>query len=573
MRIRTALRAAGALTGLVPVLAHAAGPAEHSGAKLPLNVTAIAIFCGFVLLTLGITYWASKRSRTASDFLTAGGNITGFQNGLAIAGDAVSSATVLGLVSFIYARGFDGLVSSVGFFVGWPVLLLLMADRLRNLGRYTFADIISFRLDPKPTRCLAAVCGLTVVFFYLIIQIVGAGELVTLLFGLDYEVAVVAVGVLMVIYVTFGGMVATTWVQIIKATLLLFGLTLLGILVMSRFGFSLETLAVKAVASNRAGAVVMGPGSFLSSPIGALSVAIGSVCGISGLPHILMRFFTVPDARAARMSVFYASGILGYSFLLSAILGLAGMSLIATDPQFFEGGNLGGKLLGGANLVSLHLAQLTGGNLLFGFLAAVLFATILAVVSGLAISGAAAISHDLYANVFRSGRASGEDEVRVTKIATVGLGMVMIALGILFKGQNLTFLTVLAVGVAASANFPLLVLSMYWKGLTTRGALWGGWGGLISATALVILGPGVWTSVLGHQAPIFPYDGPAIVSMPLSFLLAYVMSVTDRSERARIERSRFAAQLVQAQTGFGTAASSHAAVREVAARTKAAIDV
>ncbi len=522
---------------------------------MPLNLTAIAIFCGFVVLTLAITWWASRRSSTASDFLTAGGNITGIQNGLAIAGDAVSSATVLGLVSFIYARGYDGFVSSVGFFIGWPVLLLLMADRLRNLGQFTFADIVSLRLEPKPTRCLAAVCGLTVVFFYLIIQIVGAGELITLLFGLNYEVAVVAVGVLMVIYVTFGGMVATTWVQIIKASLLMFGLTLLAILVMARFGFSLETLAVKAVTANRSGAAIMGPGSFLSSPIGALSIAVGSVCGISGLPHILMRFFTVPDARAARMSVFYASGLLGYSFVISAILGLAGMSLVATDPQFFEGGILGGKLLGGANLVSLYLAQLTGGNLLFGFLAAVLFATILAVVSGLAISGAAAISHDLYANVFRSGKTTEAAEVRVTKLATVALGVVMIVLGILFKGQNLTFLTVLAFGIAASANFPLLVLSMYWKGLTTRGALWGGWGGLLTATLLVILGPGVWTSVLGHAAPIFPYDGPAVVSMPLSFLLAYVMSVTDRSERARVERARFPAMLVRAQTGVASGAS------------------
>ena len=522
---------------------------------MPINVTAIVIFCGFVVLTLAITWWASRRSSTASDFLTAGGNITGFQNGLAIAGDAVSSATVLGLVSFVYARGYDGLVSALGFFVGWPVLLLLMADRLRNLGRFTFADIISFRLDPKPTRCLAAVCGLTVVFFYLIIQIVGAGELVTLVFGLSYEVAVVTVGVLMIIYVTFGGMVATTWVQIIKASLLLLGLTLLGVLVMSRFSFSFETLAAKAVAANRSGAAVMGPGAFLSSPIGAVSVALGSVCGISGLPHILMRFFTVPDARAARVSVFYASGILGYSQLVCAMLGVAGMSLVATDPQFFEGGILGGKLLGGANLVSLYLAQLTGGNLLFGFLAAVLFATILAVVSGLAISGAAAISHDLYANVFRSGQASEASEVRVTKIATVVIGVVMIGLGILFKGQNIQFLAVVSVGVAASANFPLLVLAMYWKGLTTRGALWGGWGGLLTATALVILGPAVWTSVLGHATPLFPYDGPAVVSMPLSFLLAYVMSVTDRSERARVERSRFPAMLVRAQTGVSGAVS------------------
>ncbi len=411
--------AAAALPLWLPTPVLAAGAVENGGGKLPLNPVAIAMFFVFVAATLAITYWASRRSRTASEFFTAGGGITGFQNGLAISGDAISASTVLGLVSFVYLTGYDGLVSAVGFFVGWPILLLLMADRLRNLGRYTFADIVSFRLDPKPMRCLAAGCGLTVVFFYLIIQIVGAGELIGLLFGLDYTVAVVVVGVLMMIYVTFGGMVATTWVQIIKASLLLFGITLLGILVMSRFGFSFETLAAQAVAANKAGARIMGPGSFMADPVAALSLSIGSVCGISGLPHILMRFFTVPDAKAARMSVFYASGFIGYAFLLSGILGLAGMALVGTDPQFFEGGIVGGKLLGGANLISLHLAKLTGGDLLLGFLSAVLFATILAVVSGLALSGAAAISHDLYANVFRKGRTTEASEVRVTKIATL----------------------------------------------------------------------------------------------------------------------------------------------------------
>ena len=545
------IRVAGAAALMaLPMTAMAAGPVDNGQpANLPVNLTAIAIFLLFVAATLLITYWAAKRTQSASDFLTAGGNITAWQNGLAIAGDAISASTVLGLVSFVYATGYDGLVSSVGFFVGWPVLLLLMADRLRNLGSYTFADIVSFRLAPKPMRCLAAGCGLTVVMFYLIIQVVGAGELVGLLFGLDYDIAVVAVGALTMLYVIFGGMVATTWVQIIKASLLLFGITLLTILVMSRFGFSLETLAERAVATHKGGTRVMGPGTFLANPVSALSLAIGSVCGISGLPHILMRFFTVRDARAARMSVFYASGLLGYGFLTSAILGLAGMSLVGTDPQFFEGGHVGGRLLGGANLISLHLARLTGGDLLFGFLAAVLFATILAVVSGLAISGAAAISHDLYANVFRDGRATEASEVRVTKIATLGLGVAMIGLGILFRGQNLTFLTTLAFGIAASANFPVLVLSMYWRRLTTRGALCGGLSGLVSALALVILGPGVWVGVLGHRIAVFPYDAPALFSMPLAFLVAFIVSITDRSSRSVSERRAFDAQFVRAEMG------------------------
>ena len=432
---RFLFRTALAIAVPLPVAALAADPVGSSStASLPINVTAIGMFLVFVLATVTITYWASKRTRNATQFLTAGGSITGFQNGLAIAGDAVSASTVLGLVSFIYTTGFDGLVSSVGFFVGWPMLLLLMADRMRNLGHYTFADVVSFRLDPKPMRCLAAGCGLIVVLFYLIIQIVGAGELVTLLFGLDYPVAVAVVGLLTGLYVIVGGMVATTWVQIVKATLLLLAITLLTFLVLSRFGFSFEALAAKAVASHHGDVRTMGPGSFLGSPVSALSVAIGSVCGVSGLPHILMRFFTVPDAKAARMSVFYATGMIGYGFLVSGILGVAGMSLVGGDPQFFEQGQIGGRLLGGPNMISLFLAKLTGGDLLFGFLAAVLFATILAVVSGLVIAGAAAISHDLYANVFRSGRTTEDSELRVTKLATLCLCVVMVVLGIAFRG-------------------------------------------------------------------------------------------------------------------------------------------
>jgi cation/acetate symporter len=545
-------------TGLVPALTSAAAlaaPAASAVEKRPLNLPAIAMFLVFVLATLGITWWAARRTRTANDFFAAGGGISGFRNGLAIAGDYMSAATLLGACALVYGRGYDGLLYVVGFFVGWPILLFLIAERLRNLGKYTFADVISERLDPTKMRSLAALGALTVVFFYLIVQMVGAGELIRLLFNVDYEYAVIAVGVLMMVYVAFGGMIATTWVQIVKAVLLVFGGTLLGILALAEFGFSFEALAARAVAAHKSGIKIMGPGTLLADPVSTLSLSLGAVFGLAGLPHILMRFFTVPNAKEARKSVFYASGFIGYFFLLSFVLGLAAVVIVGTDPQFFQGGKVGGALIGGGNMVALHLAKAVGGNLLFGFLAAVAFATILAVVAGLALAGAAAISHDLYANVLRKGRTSENSEVRVTKIATLVIGVIAIALGILFKGQNLAFLVALAFGIAASANFPVLVLAMYWQGLTTRGALWGGLAGLSCAVVLVILSPAVWKAVLGNPAPIFPYDHPALISMPLAFLVAYVVSKFDTNAKAATERAAFGDQYVRAQIGFGGAAA------------------
>jgi cation/acetate symporter len=543
-----------ALFSLVCAAALAA-PAAPAAGPPPLNTSAIAMFVTFVLATLGITWWAARQTKTANDFFAAGGGISGFKNGLAIAGDYMSAATLLGACALVYGRGYDGLLYVVGFFVGWPVLLFLMAERLRNLGKYTFADVISERLDRTKMRCLAALGALTVVFFYLIVQMVGAGELIRLLFNIDYDYAVIVVGVLMMVYVAFGGMIATTWVQIVKAVLLLFGGTVLGILVVAQFGFSFETLAAKAVAAHKAGAKIMGPGTLLADPISTLSLSLGAVFGLAGLPHILMRFFTVPNAKEARTSVFYASGFIGYFFLLTFILGLAAVVIVGTDPQFFQDGKVGGALIGGGNMVALHLAKAVGGNLLFGFLAAVAFATILAVVAGLALAGAAAISHDLYANVFRKGRTTDASEVRVTKLATLAIGVVAIVLGILFKGQNLAFLVALAFGIAASANFPVLILSMYWDGLTTRGALCGGLTGLISAVVLVILSPAVWKAVLGNPTAIFPYDHPALISMPLAFFVAWGVSKLDTSAEATTERAAFGEQYVRAQTGFGAAAA------------------
>ncbi|WP_409279217.1 cation acetate symporter [Pseudomonas defluvii] len=521
--------------------------------KQPINLHAIGMFFVFVLGTLMITWWAARQTKSTSDFYTAGGGISGFQNGLAIAGDYMSAATLLGLSSLVFAKGYDGFIYTVAFFVGWPIITFLMAERLRNLGRYTFADIVSYRLDQTKIRTFAAFGSLTVVCCYLVVQMVGAGQLIKLLFGLDYSTAVMVVGVLMLVYVIFGGMIATTWVQIIKAVLLLAGGTTLALLAMAEFGFSFETLATRAVEAHATGWNIMGPGSMLADPINAASLSLGLVFGIAGLPHILMRFFTVPNAKEARKSVFFATGFIGFFFLVVMVLGYAAIVIVGTDPQFYVGGDLKGALIGGGNMVAMHLAKAVGGNLFLGFLSAVAFATILAVVSGLALAGASAISHDLYATVLKKGTASEKDEMRVTRIATVGLGIIAILLGILFEKQNVAFLVGLTFGIAASTNFPVLIMAMYWKDLTTKGALAGGFVGLITALTLVILSPAVWVSVLGNAQAIYPYDHPALFSMPLAFLVIVLVSKLDRSAQAARERAAFDDQFVRAQTGLGAA--------------------
>jgi cation/acetate symporter len=522
----------------------------------PLNLHAIGMFFVFVLATLAITWWAARQTKSTADFYTAGGGISGFQNGLAIAGDYMSAATLLGLSSLVFAKGYDGFVYTVAFFMGWPVITFLMAERLRNLGKFTFADIVSYRLDQNRIRTFAAFGSLTVVCCYLVVQMVGAGQLIKLLFGLDYRTAVMVVGVLMLVYVIFGGMIATTWVQITKAVLLLAGGTTLAMLALAEFGFSLENLAVQAIDAHAIGNAIMGPGSMLADPINAASLSLGLVFGIAGLPHILMRFFTVPNAKEARKSVFYATGFIGFFFLVVMILGFAAIVIVGKDPQFFVNGDTAGALIGGGNMVAMHLAKAVGGNLFLGFLSAVAFATILAVVAGLALAGASAISHDLYATVLKKGRASEREEMRVTRVATVGLGLIAIGLGILFENQNVAFLVGLTFGIAASTNFPVLIMAMYWKDLTTRGALLGGCAGLVSALVLVILSPAVWVAVLGNAEAIYPYDHPALFSMPLAFLVIVIASKLDRSARAERERASFDDQFVRAQTGLGAAAAS-----------------
>ncbi|CAI1924903.1 cation/acetate symporter ActP [Serratia marcescens] len=551
-RLCSALSAAALL--LLAGLAHAdaIGGEVH---RQPLNIQAIVMFILFVGATLYITYWASKRTRSRQDYYTAGGRITGLQNGLAIAGDFMSAASFLGISALVYTSGYDGLIYSIGFLIGWPIILFLIAERLRNLGRYTFADVASYRLQQKPIRTLSACGSLVVVALYLIAQMVGAGKLIQLLFGLNYHVAVILVGILMVLYVLFGGMLATTWVQIIKAVLLLAGASFMALMVMKSVNFDFNTLFAEAVKVHPKGIAIMSPGGLVSDPISALSLGLALMFGTAGLPHILMRFFTVSDAKEARKSVFYATGFIGYFYILTFIIGFGAILLVSANPAFKDAT---GALLGGTNMAAVHLANAVGGNFFLGFISAVAFATILAVVAGLTLAGASAVSHDLYASVMKNGKATERDELKVSKITVVVLGLVAIALGILFEKQNIAFMVGLAFSIAASCNFPIIILSMYWSRLTTRGAMIGGWLGLLTAVILMILGPTIWVQILGHEKPIYPYEYPALFSMIVAFVGTWLFSITDGSLAGQQERERFRAQFVRSQTGLGISqGSSH----------------
>ncbi|CAJ1764316.1 Cation/acetate symporter ActP [Aeromonas salmonicida] len=521
--------------------------------RQPLNISAIVMFVIFVAGTLFITYWASKRNRSASDYYAAGGRITGFQNGLAIAGDYMSAASFLGISALVYTSGYDGLIYSIGFLVGWPIILFLIAERLRNLGKYTFADVASYRLKQTSVRSLSASGSLVVVALYLIAQMVGAGKLIELLFGLQYHVAVVLVGILMVLYVLFGGMLATTWVQIIKAVMLLSGASFMAIMVMKSVNFDIGALFSEAVKVHEKGIAIMSPGGLVSDPISAITLGLALMFGTAGLPHILMRFFTVSDAKEARKSVFYATGFIGYFYILTFIIGFGAILLVSTNPDFKDAT---GALLGGTNMAAIHLADAVGGSLFLGFISAVAFATILAVVAGLTLAGASAVSHDIYASVIKKGKANETDELRVSKYTTVVLGVVAIGLGILFEKQNIAFMVGLAFSIAASCNFPVLFLSMFWSRLTTRGAVFGGWLGLVSAVSLMVLGPTVWVKVLGHAEAIFPYEYPALFSMAVAFIGIWLFSVTDKSENAADEHAKFLPQFIRSQTGLGASGAT-----------------
>ena len=548
----------------------AAGADLGQAEKQATNWTAITMFAIFVAATMYITKWAAAKTRSAADFYTGGGGITGFQNGLAIAGDYMSAASFLGISAAVMANGFDGLIYSIGFLVGWPVVTFLMAERLRNLGKFTFADVAAFRFSQTPIRMFAASGTLVVVAFYLIAQMVGAGQLIKLLFGLEYYIAVIIVGALMMVYVLFGGMTATTWVQIIKACLLLGGASFMALMVLWNFGFSPEAMFAKAVEvktglataagktpeeAATAGFSIMGPGSFVKDPISAISFGMALMFGTAGLPHILMRFFTVPNAKEARKSVLWATTWIGYFYILTFIIGFGAITFVLTNPQFLDAK---GGLIGGGNMAAIHLANAVGGNVFLGFISAVAFATILAVVAGLTLSGASAVSHDIYATVIKKGQADSASELRVSRITTIALGIIAVTLGIAFEKQNIAFMVSLAFAIAASANFPVLFMSVLWKGCTTRGAVIGGFLGLISSVVLTVLSASVWEAVLGNakgSAP-FPYTSPALFSMTIGFLGIWIFSLLDNSERARTDKAGFLAQQVRSETGIGASGAS-----------------
>jgi cation/acetate symporter len=489
------------------------------------NPVAIACFFVFIAVTLGITYWAARRTHTTAEFYAAGHSVTGLQNGLALAGDYMSAASFLGIAGLVSLSGFDGLIYSTGWLVGWPVVLFLIAEPLRNLGKYTFADVVAYRLSQVPIRISAAIGTLAVVIFYLIAQMVGAGNLIHLMFGLSYEVAIVVVGLVMIAYVLFGGMIATTWVQIVKAVLLVGGAFLLTVLVLAQFGGN--PVALFSAAAERYGDGVLAPGKLVSNPWDALSLGLALMFGTAGLPHILMRFYTVRDAQAARTSVFYATALIGFFYLLTFVLGFGAMVLVGQDAikAIDKGGNMAAPLL----------AEAVGGSAFLGFIAAVAFATILAVVAGLTLSGAAALSHDLWVNVFRGGHAADREQLRVARLATLALGALAIALGIMFKGQNVAFMVGLAFAIAASANFPALFLSMFWRGFSTAGAVASMVTGTVAALTLIYLSPTIQVDILKHEAAVFPLKNPGLVTVPLSFAAGIVTSLLrpDREAAAR----------------------------------------
>ena len=519
-----------------------------------INIEAMIMFFAFIIGTMGITKWAASKTKSASDFYTAGGGITGFQNGLAIAGDYMSAASFLGISGMIYMNGFDGIIYAIGFLVGWPIILFLMAEKLRNLGKFNFTDIAAYRLDERRIRILAACGSLTVVTFYLIAQMVGAGKLIEVLFHIPYHYAVVIVGALMIIYVTFGGMLATTWVKIIKGVLLLGGVTIMALLVLATTGinFSFANLAETAVNLHAKKDAILAPGSFVSDPVASISLGLALMLGTAGLPHILMRFFTVGNAKEARKSVVYATGFIGYFYLLIAVVGLGGI-IYLMDPNINSAYlDAAGKLIGGNNMAAVHLAQATGGSIFLGFISAVAFATILAVVAGLALAASNSIAHDLYAIVIRKGQATDAEEMKVSKRTVIIIGIVAVLLGFAFENQNIAFMVGLAFAVAASANFPILILSIYWSKLTTRGAFMGGFIGLLTAVILVVLSKTVWVDIFGFKDAIFPWTHPALFSVSAAFIAIWFFSITDSSARAEEDKSGFEAQKIRGETGIGS---------------------
>jgi cation/acetate symporter len=488
------------------------------------TASAVLFFLMIAALTLGVTWWAARRTRSTSEFYAAGRSVNAFSNGLALAGDYMSAASFLGIAGLVALRGYDGMIYATGWLVGWPALMFLIAEPVRNLGKFTFADVVAFRLRQVPVRIAAAFGGILTVLFYTIAQMVGAGNLVRLLFGIPYEWAVTSVGLVMLAYVLFGGMLATTWVQIIKAVLLLVGVTLLTAMVLAQFDFSLGRLY--GAVSDRYGTAALEPGGLVTDPLDAVSLGMALMLGLLGLPHILMRFYTVPDARAARASVLYATGFIGYFYLIIPIVGFGASTLVGRD--------LIAKVDPGGNMAAPLVAELLGGTPFLGFIAAVAFATILAVVAGLTLAGASALSHDIFVHVIRRGHAPDHEQVRVARVATVVFGLLAVLLGIVFKGQNVAFMVGLAFAIACSANFPPLLMSIVWRRFNTAGAVASIATGSVLSVLLIVLSPTVWVDIFDNPSAIFPLRNPAIVSMPVAFLAGVIASLMTHEPSAEM---------------------------------------
>ena len=509
-----------------------------------LNITAVSLFIAFVTFSLIITWHASKRSKTTTEFYAAGNNISGFMNGVAISGDFMSAATFLGIVGLIFTAGFDALIYIVSPLVGLSIMLFAMAEPFRNLGRFTLSDVAAYRLQETPIRVFAATTSLVVVILYLVAQFVGAGKLVQLLFGINYSTAVVVAGVLTMIYVSVGGMLATTWIQVTKAVMMISAITFMSVMILAEFGFSFIELYEGVATNHKLGVEVLGPGVMLNDPFSTISLAIALTLGFAGLPHILMRLFTVPDARQANISVICATAFIGFVFaLVFFVIGYGAVVLLPQHPEFY---NEAGNLIGGNNMVSIHLSKVIGGDVFFGVISVVAFATILAVVSGLILAGASAVSHDLYAQGFQRGNVSEEKEVLMTRIATVLISITGIILALAFEQQNIAYMISMVLAISGSTNFPVLILSLYWRGLTTRGAIVGGSIGLILSVGLMIIGPTIWVEILGNAQAIFPYRYPALISVPAAFFTIWLVSSLDKSEVASKERAAFDNQYAKA---------------------------
>ena len=529
--------------------------AEGTGIEGGQRLLSISLFLAFVAVTLGITVYMGRRTKTAEDFYAAGRSIGGIQNGIAISGDYMSAASFLGITGLIALYGYDGFLYSVGFLVAYLVVLLFVAEPLRNSGKFTMADVLAFRLRQRPVRTAASISTLTVSLFYLLAQMAGAGALVSLLLGITdpagKSLTIVVVGVLMISYVLIGGMKATTWVQIIKAVLLIGGTLIISVWVGIKFGFNISEMMSSATAAS-GNPDFLSPGNKYTNPVDLFSLGMALVLGTAGLPHILTRFYTVPTARAARTSVNWAIGIIGGFYLMTMFLGFGAAALVGSEAitAADKAGNAAApqlaQVLGGG-------AGSTGGTIMMAAISAVAFATILAVVAGLTLAASSSFAHDFWGNVVKKGNITGAQEVKVARITTLVVGVIAIALGILAQGQNIAFLVGLAFAVAASANLPVILFSLFWKGFTTRGAVWGIYGGLISSLVLVALSPvgiGSETSLFIKEGmdPIFPLSNPGIVSIPLGFALAWLGSVTTKDKGAQ---AKYAEMDVRSLTGAG----------------------